>query len=235
MNHQNQGHEFKVGISLFHKIMLHVIVLVFITVGISTYLAVKEESKVLTNGLIRMGRQIAKNISSSTESAFWSLNWIFVEKLLQESFGDESSEVIYAKIVKPDGGVYLANDKAYYGDVVDSSLLFEQETLLDNFSFPKKQQSGMLLIHPVNIGKERWYVFLGLSIQPVREAIKELIIRNVMWGSIILLLAIIGAFFLSKSISSPLRNLSKATKIVADGDLNHNVSIKSKFKYICWF
>ena len=223
-----QEDEFKVRISILHKLMLHVILLVFVAVGISTYFAVKTESKVLKEGLIYTGKNMARNIASSTEHAFWSLNWIFVEKLLRESTRGGHSEVIYAKIVKPDGEVYLANDKAYYGDMLDSSLLFDQETLLDNYYFPKRKEKGMLLAHPVNIGKDRWYVVLGLSIQQIREASKALILRNVLWGILILLLAIIGSFFLSKSISNPLRSLSRATKIVADGNWNHSVSIESK-------
>jgi PAS domain S-box-containing protein len=225
---QMQEDEFKVRISILHKLMLNVILLVFVAVGMSTYFAVKTESKVLKEGLIYTGKNMARDIASSTEHAFSSLNWIFVEKLLRESTRGGHSEVIYAKIVKPDGEVYLANDKAYYGDMIDSSLLFDQETLLDNYYFPKRKEKGMLLAHPVNIGKDRWYVVLGLSIQQIREASKALILRNVLWGILILLLAIIGSFFLSKSISNPLRSLSRATKIVADGNWNHSVSIESK-------
>jgi len=151
-----QEDEFKVRISILHKLMLNVILLVFVAVGMSTYFAVKTESKVLKEGLIYTGKNMARDIASSTEHAFSSLNWIFVEKLLRESTRGGHSEVIYAKIVKPDGEVYLANDKGYYGDMIDSSLLFDQETLLDDYYFPKRKEKGMLLAHPVNIGKDRW-------------------------------------------------------------------------------
>lgn len=40
-----QEDEFKVRISILHKIVLYTTLLVFIAVGISTYLAVKTESK----------------------------------------------------------------------------------------------------------------------------------------------------------------------------------------------
>ncbi len=228
MNDKGQETDFHIKISILHKLMLHVAMLVFIAVGISTYLAVKEESKVLTEGLIHTGKHIAKNIASGTESAFWSLNWIFVEKLLQETPQCESNEVIFAKVVKPNGEVYLANDKACYGDTIDSSLLFEQETLLDSYSFPKEQENGMLLVHPIIIGKERWYVLLGLSLHSVRESIRVLIIRNVVWGGLILLLAIVGAFFLSKSISRPLISLANSARIISCGNLDQNVMVKSK-------
>ena len=110
MSHEVQEDKFRIRISILHKLMLHVILLVSIAVGISTYLAVTTESKVLTDGLIRTGKNTVRDIASSTEHAFWSLNWIFVEKLLREIVQGNPSEVIYAKVVKPNGEVYLAND-----------------------------------------------------------------------------------------------------------------------------
>lgn len=163
--------KFQIKISILHKIMLYISVLIFLSVGISTYLSVKEESKVLTEALIHTGRHMARHIASSTESAFWSLNWIFAEKLLQETCEYECNEVLFAKVVNPDGEVYLANDKKYYGEKIDSSLLLDKETLLKNYLFKEKQENGILLIRPVTIGKEKWYVFLGLSRQPVDQSI----------------------------------------------------------------
>jgi len=45
LSEQMQEDEFKIKISIIHKIMLYATLLVFISVGISTYLAVKTESK----------------------------------------------------------------------------------------------------------------------------------------------------------------------------------------------
>jgi signal transduction histidine kinase len=228
MNDQAPEKNIHVKISLFHKLMLHVIVAVFVALGISTYFAVKTESRVLKEGLVHAGKNLARYLASSTESAFWSLNWIFVENLLQDPVQYGRGEVIYAKIVKPNGEVYLANDKRYYGEIVDSSLLLNLETIFDNYTFPGKTQNGMLLVHPISIGKEAWYVLLGLSTDSIKDATRALIVQNIQWGGLILFLAILGSFFLSKSISKPLINLAKATKIVADGNWNHNVSTKSK-------
>ena len=220
--------KFQIKISILHKIMLHVAILIFISVGISTYLAVKEESKVLTEGLIHTGRHMARHIASSTESAFWSLNWIFVEKLLQETCEYECNEVIYAKVVKPDGEVYLASEKKYYGEKVDYSLLFDQDTLLKNYFYREKQENGFLLVRPVTIGKERWYVFLGLSRQPVDKAIKALIIRNMVWGGLILMLATTCSFFLSKSISKPITDLADLARAISCGNLDQKIAVNSK-------
>lgn len=220
--------QFQIKVSIFHKLMLYVAMLIFAAVGITTYFTVKTESEVLRDGLIQSGKRMAKQLASSTQSAFWSLNWNYLENLLRSPELYGSKEMIYAKIVKPTGEVYLANEKAYQGQILDRSLRFKQETLLKRYSFPNRQEHGMLLVYPVSIGVERWYIILGFSLNPIKEASAALIYRNVMWGLIILIPAVVLSFFLSKTISKPLIGLSTAAKIVADGNLNHTVKVQSK-------
>ena len=227
MSHKAWKDEFKVRISILHKMVLYATLLIFIAVGVSTYLAVKTESKALTQGLIHTGKHMARDIASGTESAFWSLNWIFVEKMLRESGQYSPNEVIYAKIVKPDGEVYLANDKAHYGGMIDSSLLFDHETLVDNYFFPEAKVHGYLLVRPIKIGNDRWYVIVGLSLESVNVAIRGLIVRNLGFGGLIVLLGIIGSFFLSRSISRPIVRLAEVAKGISSGHW-HSVDIKSK-------
>ena len=81
----------------------------FTAVGISTYFAVRNESRVLREGLIYTSRQLARHLAASTESAFGSLNWVFVEKILQDPAQFRRGDIINIKVVKPDGEVYLAN------------------------------------------------------------------------------------------------------------------------------
>jgi len=222
-----QKDEFKVKVSILHKIVLYSTLLIFIAVGISTYLAVKTESKVLKEELIHTASHTAKNIAYSIKHASWSLNWIFVEMMLKESIQYEAHEVIYAKIVKPDREVYLASDRDYYGEKIDSSLLPDQETLLDNYFFPQQKEHGILCIHPITISNERWHIILGLSLKSVKQAINDLIIHNLIWGGLIVLLGIVGSFFLSRSISKPIVKPANAAKITSRGNLDYDAMVKS--------
>ena len=169
-----QEDEFNVKISILHKIVLYATLLVFIAVGISTYPAVKTESGVLKEELIYKAKYLTKDIGFSTRHAFSSLNRIFVEKMLKELLQAGRHEVIYAKVVNPGGEVYLASDRSYYGEKVDSSLLSDKETLLDNYFFPQQKEHGILSIHPITISNERWHIILGLSLKSVKEAVGSL-------------------------------------------------------------
>ena len=224
----NPDDQFQIKVSIFHKLMLYVAMLIFAAVGITTYITVKTESEVLRDGLVQSSKRMAKQLASSTQSAFWSLNWIYVENLLRSPELYGSKEMVYAKIVKPNGEVYLANEKVYYGQILNNSLRFKQETLLKNHYFPDRREHGMLLVYPVSIGVEQWYIVLGFSLNPIKEASAALIYRNIMWGLVILIPAVVLSFFLSRTISKPLIGLSRAAKIVADGNLNHTVKVRSK-------
>ena len=236
MNHYAIEDKIKFPYSIFHKMMFHVVLLIFLVVSINTFLSVKTETEVIRKGLIQKGKNLAMYMAVSTESAFWSLNWIFVERLLQKSGQHEQSdqsvqseqrELIFAKVVKPNREVYLANDKKYYGEIIDASVLLNKETILEDYHFSVNGQKGVLLSYPFFIEKERWYVLLGLSMQPIEAIANDLILRNMISGSGILLLALIASFFLSKTISKPIITLSNATKNVKDGDWNCNVTIQS--------
>ena len=220
--------EVGVKISIFHKIMLYAVLLVIATVGISTYIAVETETEVLTNRLILLGKRTAKDIAFAAEKAFSSSNWVFVEELLTESVWRERGEVICSRIVKPDGTIFMANDKSFCGDTVDISLLAEQSTVLPDYFFSEQKEYGTLLVRPVAIDNEQWYVMVGLSSKPIKATIRRLILHNVISGSFAVLLGAVVSFLLAQSICKPIIGLTKAAKIISDGNLEHRVVANTK-------
>lgn len=220
--------EVGVKISIFHKIMLYAVLLVIATVGISTYIAVETETEVLTNKLILLGKRTAKDIAFAAEKAFSSSNWVFVEELLTESVWRERGEVICSRIVKPDGTIFMANDKSFYGDTVDLSFLAEQSTVLPDYFFPEQKEYGTLLVRPVAIDNEQWYVMVGLSSKPIKATIRRFILHNVISGSFAVLLGAVVSFLLAQSICKPIIGLTKAAKIISDGNLEHRVVANTK-------
>ncbi len=223
MNKQEQKEQFRVKISILHKTMLYVVLLVFATVGISTYIAVETETEVLTSKLINQGKRIAKDIAFNTEKAFLSSNWELVEKMLVESTRRGQGEVIYTKIVKPDGKIYMANDTSFYGDICDPALLAEQERILTNYFFREQKEYGILLVSPAAIGSEKWHVMIGLSTKPVKATIRRLILHNVISGTFAVLLGAVVSFLLAKSICKPIISLTEAARVISGGNLEQRV------------
>lgn len=225
----NSKEPFKMGMSIKHKIMLNVILAIFIALSASTYMAVVTESRVFHESLIEKGQDLARNIASSTKSAFWSLNWLFVEDLLHNSAQNSQDDIIYSKIVKPNGEVYLANDKKYYGKKVPPELLRSRESIIEDHQFVSEEvEKGIVLVHPVVIGKDTWYILLGLSTAPIQQELQNLILKNVILGCVILLLSATVFFLLSQSISNPIVDLANATKTISDGSRDHYIQTTSR-------
>ena len=100
------------------------------------------ETEVLTNRLIHLGKRTAKDIASTVNKAISSSNWESVEKELAESIWRERGEVICAKIVKPNGKVFMADDESFCGDTVEQALLVKQQTIFPNHFFPEQRDIG---------------------------------------------------------------------------------------------
>lgn len=225
MTEQEQKKNFRVKISILHKLILYGVLLVFVTLGISTFMAVRIETKVLTSKLIYLGKHIAKDIAFGAVKAYSTSNWQLVEKMLVESVSRERGEVIYTMMVKPDGKIYMASDSSFHGNTVDSAFLPEHEKILTNHFFPEQKEYGMLLIQSASIGNEKWYVMVGLSPKPIKATVRRLIFHNLISGSFTILLGAVISFLLAKSISKPVANLTSAAKIISDGNLRYCVTI----------
>ncbi len=223
---QADSQPFKIRMPIKYKILFSVILVVSMAVSAITYTAVRNESKMLHKSLIDKGQNLASNIASSTKSAFWSLNWIFVENLLKESAVAQQGDVIYTKIVKPNGEVYLANDQQYYGTLVDTGLLTGTSRIIQAYEF--ETQKGILLVHPVEIGKETWHILLGLSTVQIEDALTELVTHNSFWGAIFLAISVLVSLFLSHSISKPISDLARVTQAIADGARDQTIQISSR-------
>lgn len=217
---------FQIKLSIKNKILLIVLLVVSFTVIAGTYVSVMTESKVFHQSLVEKGEFIAANIASSTKSAFWSLNWIFVENLLKDPDTIKHKDIVYAKIVKPGGEVYLADDQKYYGTMVESGLLKPEKTIIKEYQFD--DQTGILIIQPVKIGKKNWHILLGLSTESIQEALKGLILNNSLWGCVFLVISMLVSLFLSYSISQPIIELSKTAKKISNGSRDQSISIKSQ-------
>jgi len=209
--------------SITFQLIFHVMALVLFAVFICTYMAIRQETKGIKEGLIQSGKVLARNIALSTENAFMSLNWIFVENLLKAS--SEGADVTFIKIVNASGEVYMANDKSYYGEKIPEKYQ-AKTTKAILYSYEKNE--GYLIVHPFKIGQEQWWILLGLSLNTVQNAINQLVFQNAILCAVIILLGIIGSLYLARSISRPVSKLARASSKIASGEWEVVQNIQSK-------
>jgi len=211
--------------TLFKKLMISSILLVSFAVTISTMLAIAGQARVLNDELIGKGQLVARQIGLSTRDAFGSLNWISVENAIQNVAIAE--DIIFCKVVMPDGTVYLADDRESYGERIEPGILNVESSLIEGYVDLRTDRRGALIIEPVEIGQETWWVLLAVSSDSVNEATRSVLRSNLLLAITIMLLAIGGALVISKGISDPIVQLAEAAKSFAAGRLDHPVDTRA--------
>ncbi len=228
MNELQQQRREGIKMPICHKITIYMAVLICITVGINTYTTVRTETKILTNKIIHENKRLVRNIAFRIKKALLVSNRASVEDILADPTISENSEMTYIKIVEPDGKVYMTNESSFVGEMVDSTLLVEQEDVIIDHFFPQQKQYGILIVHPTMIDSKRWHIIAGFPSIQIKTTIKYLILQNLMSGSFVILLGAFVSFFFAKTICDPIINLTKAAKVIADGDLTHRVVANTK-------
>ncbi|WP_052507391.1 response regulator [Desulfonatronovibrio magnus] len=228
MSDQAETGAFKMRVSIFQKIIIPVLALLLLAMGVATYIGINLESKALKEQLKESVKTTAMTTATISRNAFNSLNWIYLEEFLHGIDPAGSGGIISAKLVNADGEVYMAHDREYYGTTMDPELLSSDLTIHEDYFFQDYDINGLLIVYPVQIGQQQWYVFLGASLAHVEEAINELIKRSVLWSMIIVVLATIAIAFIIRTIVRPISSLVKSVNRISKGDLEHETEVTSK-------
>ena len=107
--------------SLFYKITILVFLILILAIGVITAVSIREQTKITMNELIEKNKIISKHLSSSIKSAFWTLNWIFVEKQMQEI--TNTKDVTFLELIKQNGEIYMSSGKKELKENVLYSIL----------------------------------------------------------------------------------------------------------------
>jgi signal transduction histidine kinase/DNA-binding response OmpR family regulator len=224
----DSARNFKIRVSIFHKIVFPVLILLLLAIGVGTVITVKLESRAMTNQLLSSVIITARTIASITHNAFGSLNWAYLEEFLHELGREQPGGIVTARVINPQGDVYMAHDRSAYGQAVPQTLLTGKPLTLEDQDIGLEGKSGILLVHPIRIGQQDWHVVLGVSTIHIREAISELIHRSIFWSGAIILLATGATYLLASTLARPVLNLTDTARKVSHGELTHRADVRSR-------
>ncbi|MFH2219329.1 MAG: PAS domain S-box protein [Pseudomonadota bacterium] len=197
------------------------------TVSTITYVSIHRQSEDFKEDLIQRNQLLADQISFAVKSAFYSLNWIYMEDMLNKTVNSE--DILWINILKPDGEVYLSSiNKKYEESVI---LPKHREGKIGKLNMTpgvsKLDDLTLFILKPIEIGKEMWSLCMGVSLHSIEKMKKKIILENVMWGGLILLLGCMISFLLSRKISKPIVQLARATTDISQGKFDHEIPISS--------
>ena len=213
--------------SLFFKITANIFLIVLVAVSAITYVSIHAQSDAFKEDLIQRNQLLAEQVSFAVKSAFYSLNWIYVEDMLNKTANSE--DILWINILKPDGEVYLKSiNKKYEG----SFALYEHHRdkagkLNLTLGISRLNDLTLFVLRPIEIGKERWFLCMGVSLHSIEKMKRKIILESVTWGGLILLLGCMISFLLSRKISKPIVQLARAAHDISQGKFDHEIPVSS--------
>lgn len=211
---------------LLFKITLLVSVLLIFSICISMFGSIKIQTKIIKDELIGKSILISRHLSSSVENAFSSSNWQFLEKQFKEI--TSSKDIIFLTLLKPDGKEYLTSGEKELGKLFhDKAATVGSNSVSRDALLPETGEHIKIIITPIELGKGRWHLLTGVSMQKVKKANIVIFRDSIYYGSIIFLVGVLLSFRFARYFTKPITNLMKGTKEIAKGNLDHYIAINS--------
>jgi len=207
---------------LFFKTGLMVLLLLIIGIGTITVVSIREQTKTIKAELIEKNKIISLHLASSAKNAFWSLNWLFVEKQMR---GVTSSEdVIFLELIKPNGEVYLASrDTECVKNIPASELISRESQTVKDMVLSKSGEITKLIITPIEIGNERWSLIMVLSLKQIEKARHAILRNNIRYGSLIFFLGMLISSWFSRGMDRRISKLMEGVEEIAKGNLDYKL------------
>lgn len=215
-------------IGFFYKIASLVLLTLIVAIGVATSVSITEQTTTIGKELIGKNKTVSMHLASSIKNAFWSLNWLFVERQMQEIA--KSEDVKFLMLFKPNGEIYMSSgdmgSKEEYVSIPGLTNIEEQvikESLFSEADGPEKT-----IITPIKVGNDKWSLIMGLSLKRVEDAKRAIIKDNLILGSTILLFGMLVSFFFARGMTRPIKKLVQGTKEIGKGNLDYKIEVKGR-------
>ncbi|MCK4491275.1 MAG: HAMP domain-containing protein, partial [Candidatus Altiarchaeales archaeon] len=210
----------KIKIRLIYKVTGIISLLLILAIGIQTYLTVNYERQTLTMLRIKEGIRTSNRIIIDIDA--WKDNISILKKqIVGEIYSHEG--IVFYKIVKPTGEIYLSSNEEETGKfITDSGILTDRRIVKDGSYNGEKMK---VIVSPAHKGNTLW---LGLSIEPVEDAIDKMIWRNLQIAFYLVLGSLVFSYILANSVIIPIKKLTEGAEEIGRGNLDHRINIRTK-------
>ena len=212
-------------IGLFYKIAVLVLLTLIVGIGLSTAVSIREQATTIGKELINKNKTVSTHLASSVRNAFWSLNWLFVERQMQEI--TKSEDVRFLKLIKPNGEIYMSSgDMGTKEDLLIPGLTSIEEQVVKESLFSEADGPVKMIITPIKVGDDKWSLIMEISLKQVEHSKRAIIRENIILGSTIFLFGVLTSFFFARGMTMPIRRLAEGTKEIGKGNLDYRIEIK---------
>ncbi|HDH41064.1 MAG TPA: HAMP domain-containing protein [Candidatus Altiarchaeales archaeon] len=210
----------KVKIRLMYKIILIITLLLILAIGIQTYLTVNYERRTLTRFMLEEGFRTSNRIIANIEDNKGNISVLKRQIAKEISF---HQKIVFYKIAKPTGEIYLSSDEGETGRFIDYSIPPTNGTIVQDSSH--NGEGIKLFISRAYNGD---VLLLGLSTRSVEHAVNEMIWRNLQIAFYLILMSLVFSYILASSVINPIKKLTEGAEEIGSGNLDYRIDIRTK-------
>ncbi len=215
-------------VSLATKLTLAMTSLVIVAVAGVTWLSLRREQETFRSELQQQAQVLLDALTVTTSDALYLLDADFMEEIMQQ-LGQEEKVLSAGRIYEKDGRVVAdayGNDVLVYSVEPDS---FGQKLVESNKTIFRWEADQLLAGKVVKVGNQTLgAVSVGLSTDKLEAKIAT--VRN--QGLAAALAAATAGTFLalimSRSVTEPLKQMTYATRRIAEGNLSQRINIQTQ-------
>ncbi len=223
--------------SLRTRFMLYVVFLLILLATLIIFIVEQREVNAIFEEQKKEGVLRAKNIAQLNLQGFLQYDEEGVGRNIEESIDDKLIYAIfYTRYNNPFVGTRFIRDyeEVYLysrlgREVDENSYFFERKDLVD------KESGRFLRILEIEVpifvtgSQVKWgSIKIGLSMEEARAEIQQTRLMLMLIGLGGLLIGVIGATWLAKRITDPLKELVEGTVRISKGDFSHKIDITSQ-------
>ena len=227
----------KVRMSLPTRFMISVIVLLICLVGLILFVIEKREVRAIFEEQKEKGMLIASNIAQLNLQPLLMWDKEGIEENLEEQI---DQKLLYVVVYDRNNNPYVANQFIRDYDEIYRTSTLPQEMEEGSYSFVTRQFEDRRTQQVLRIleietpiyakgSPRRWGVIkIGLSLEDIRKEILETRLVLILIGVGGIIMGAVGATFLARRITRPVKKLAEGTVNIARGDFSYKIEIDSQ-------
>lgn len=220
----------KIRLGLQLKISVFVALVVILTSAVFAYFVIDKETKMISKEIINKGMSIGSAFYGIVVNNIQNGKFYTVEEGFQ-TVAKFNKDVKYLMLMDKTGKIIVHSDTAQQGTLLNDTVTQNMNKSTKPVYRVKKEANGEKIYDiaiPVTVDLEHWGIIrLGLSNAKATAQIQQS--RNFILGlaSVVVLLGVIIAFIMGKTLTTSITILVGKMNQVAGGDLTGEVNLKS--------
>ncbi|MBU2561175.1 MAG: HAMP domain-containing protein [Nanoarchaeota archaeon] len=204
------------------KITLSILLTALLICIFYTSLNVIREQSAMKERIIQEKVELSSFLSTTFEVAEAKAGIAYKYKLI-ESLG-ENEDIVYIRIVKPDGEIYLSTIRTELGKFIqDPALMQANRSIVVDEVYEGEDMK--VAISSSDLGYSFW---IGFSLKELKRASYQTLLLNVLVFLPVLGFIVFVSLLISRSVTIHIKKLTEAAKNIHQGNLDFEIKIKSE-------